>query len=78
MDKLEKWIRVYQVLVANKRLLGALIGLLFGILYLIFGLAKTLVFVFFVLVGFLAGHFLDEREDWRDVIDKLLPPKYRE
>ncbi len=75
MDKL---LQVYHFLSANMRLLGTVIGIFFGILYLVFGLFKTIVFAIFVLLGYFIGKMLDDREDWRDVIDRIMPPKHRE
>jgi uncharacterized membrane protein len=75
---MEKMLQVAQFLLGNKRLLGIVIGVLFGILYLIFGLFKTIVFALIVCIGYLIGRFWDDREDWRDVIDRVLPPKFRE
>ena len=75
MDKLAL---AFQFLINNKRIFGAAAGLLFGILYLFFGFWKTLVFAFFVFAGYMVGRLWDETEDWRDVIERLVPPKYRE
>jgi uncharacterized membrane protein len=75
---MDKWLQIYHVLSANKRLFGALVGVFFGILYLFFGLIKTIVFTIFVALGYFIGKMMDEREDWRDVIDRIMPPKYRE
>lgn len=75
---MEKLLQIAQFLLGNKRLLGILIGVLFGVLYLIFGFFKTLVFALIVCIGYLIGRFWDDQEDWRDVIDRVLPPKFRE
>jgi len=75
MDKL---LQIYQALSGNLRLLGTLIGFFFGILYLVFGLFKVIVFTIFVLLGYFIGKMFDDREDWRDVIDRIMPPKHRE
>jgi uncharacterized membrane protein len=75
---MEKWLQIWQWLLANKRWLGVLVGTIFGLFYLIFGLLKTLVFSLFVFVGFYIGKMADDREDWRDVIDRILPQHFRE
>jgi len=75
MDKLAQ---VFQYLQTNKRIFGAVAGLVLGILYLFFGFWKTFVFLLFIGAGYLVGMMLDEKEDWRDVIERLVPPKYRE
>lgn len=75
---MDKWLKLLETLSGNKRLLGTVIGVLFGLFFLIFGLLKTIIFGFFVVGGFYVGKMLDEREDWRDVIDKIVPDKYRD
>lgn len=75
---MERLLQIYQILSVNKRLLGTLIGIFYGFLYLIFGLFNTIVFTIFVVLGYFIGKALDDREDWRDVIDRIMPPKHRE
>lgn len=75
---MERLLTVLRYLLDNKSLLGLVIGFLFGLLYLIFGLFKTIVFALFLTVGYYIGKMWDDREDWRDVIDRILPAKYRE
>ncbi|ARU62219.1 hypothetical protein CBW65_15310 [Tumebacillus avium] len=75
---MDKWLKLFETLSGNKKLLGTVIGVLFGLFFLIFGLLKTIIFGFFVVGGFYVGKMIDEREDWRDVIDKIVPDKYRD
>ncbi len=75
MDKL---LQIVHALSGNKRLLGTLIGVFFGILYLIFGLFQVIIFTLFVAAGYFIGKMMEDHEDWRDVIDRIMPPKYRE
>lgn len=75
---MDKWLKLLETLSGNKKLLGTVIGVLFGLFFLIFGLLKTIIFGFFVVGGFYVGKMFDEREDWRDVIDKIVPDKYRD
>ncbi|MFD2170902.1 DUF2273 domain-containing protein [Tumebacillus lipolyticus] len=75
MDKL---LKLYEALTQNLKLLGTVIGILLGLFFLIFGLFKTIIFGCFVIGGFYVGKMLEEREGWRDVIDKIVPDKYRE
>lgn len=75
MDKL---IQSAQFLIENKRFLGLAVGLVFGLLYLIFGFLQTVAFGLFLTVGYFVGKMFDDREDWRDVLDRIVPQKYRE
>ncbi|MCX7571510.1 DUF2273 domain-containing protein [Tumebacillus sp. DT12] len=75
---MEKWLQIWQWLLANKRWLGVLAGTILGLFYLIFGFLKTLVFALFVFLGFYIGKMADDREDWRDVIDRIVPQQFRE
>jgi len=75
MDKLAQ---AFAFLLANKRIFGAVIGLLFGILFLIIGFWKSVALAFFIFIGWFVGKMMDDKEDWRDVIEKLVPPKYRD
>lgn len=56
------------------KLIGAIAGLFFGILYLIVGFWDTLIFAFIVVVGYYIGSKVDKKEDivpFRDVINYL-------
>jgi uncharacterized membrane protein len=75
---MEKWIRVYEVLAGNKRLFGTVIGVIFGLFFLIFGFLKTVAFALFVFAGYYLGKMWEEKEDWRDVIDRIMPQNFRE
>jgi uncharacterized membrane protein len=75
---MEKWLQAGHFLMENKRVLGMILGLVFGIVVLIIGVLKSLVLLFFVIIGYWIGKFWDQQEDWHDVIERLIPPKYRE
>jgi uncharacterized membrane protein len=60
---------------ANLRMIGVTIGLVLGILYLFVGFWKSLVFVGFIVAGYLVGRWLDNQEDWRDIVQRLIPNK---
>ncbi|GIM44552.1 hypothetical protein DNHGIG_01010 [Collibacillus ludicampi] len=66
------------LLSADRRFLGALLGGVFGLLYLIVGFWKTIVFLGFVLLGYSLGRMFEVNEDWRDVIDRIMPNKSRD
>lgn len=58
------------------RLIGAAVGLLFGLVYLIAGFFKTIVFGLFVGIGYWIGYYKDGREDLRDVVQAIIPEKW--
>lgn len=49
----------------------------FGIIYLLVGFWNTLVFVVFVGTGYYIGRKLDHKEDLREILDRILPGKFR-
>lgn len=59
------------------KVLGLGIGILIGILYLFFGLFKTIIFVFLVVIGYIVGARLDHDESVRDLIERFLPNHWR-
>lgn len=63
---------------ASLRTLGMLAGALLGMLYLFVGFWKALVFAGFIFAGYWVGRWLDSQEDWRDVVERLMPNKSRE
>lgn len=75
---MEKWLQTLQIISVNKRIVGMILGLLFGIVVLSIGLLKSLVLFFFVVIGYWIGKLWDDQEDWHDVIERLIPPKYRD
>ncbi|CAJ1002981.1 MULTISPECIES: DUF2273 domain-containing protein [Bacillales] len=59
------------------KLLGVAAGLFFGIIYLFVGFWDTLVIVVFVGTGYYIGRKLDHKEDLREILDRILPGKFR-
>ncbi len=57
----------------KKEIIGALIGLLISILLLYIGVLRTVIIVIFTLAGFLIGSRDDLEEDFKNLIEKLLP-----
>jgi uncharacterized membrane protein len=76
----KKWEKRLSVLLGEQfgKTVGTLAGVILGILYLIFGFWKTLVFVVIVFIGFYIGGRLDKHDDWRDIIDRFVPDRYRD
>lgn len=58
------------------KLLGVLLGFLFGILVITFGFFRTLFVAFCVVAGYVVGKRIDQKEDIMEILDKLLPPGY--
>ena len=56
-------------------LIGAIAGLSLSLLLVIFGLWKTLFILAVTLAGYLIGvRYFSNKEDFRDLLDKFLPP----
>ena len=69
---------IWELLWEHKgKLVGIGAGLFFGIIYLRVGFWYTLVFVVFVGTGYYIGRKLDDKEDLRDILDRILPGKFR-
>ncbi|MDI3256613.1 MAG: DUF2273 domain-containing protein [Kyrpidia sp.] len=60
------------------RMLGTALGLVAGMVFLAVGFWRALIFAFFVWLGYVWGSAWERREDWRDVIERLLPSRYRD
>lgn len=56
------------------RIIGALLGLIVGLLWAILGWWKAAIFLFCVALGYFVGLRLDRRDSWREIIEKILPP----
>jgi len=69
---------MWEILWEHKgKLLGVAAGFFFGILYLLVGFWDTLVFLVFISTGFTIGRKLDHKEDLRDILDRILPGKFK-
>jgi uncharacterized membrane protein len=58
------------------RLIGTLAGLFLGIVYLIVGLWKTIVFALIVGIGYFVGRECDGRKDLRQVLEDWFPDRW--
>lgn len=56
---------------------GAALGMIVGILIIIFGLFNTLFIVACGILGYIVGKRVDEEESIVEMIDRLLPFHYR-
>jgi uncharacterized membrane protein len=59
------------------KVLGVAAGLFFGLLYLIVGFWDTLVIIVLVATGYYIGRKFDQKEDLRDILDRILPGKFK-
>ncbi len=68
-----------KTLVTNNigKVVGVGIGLVFGILYLIFGFWKTVFFMLIVGLGYFIGTRIDNNDGVRDLVDKIIPKDWR-
>ncbi|PTM58529.1 DUF2273 domain-containing protein [Desmospora activa] len=58
------------------RLIGLVIGVVLGLIYLIVGFWKTVAFGMFVLVGFLIGQQWDDRDGLKEMLESINPGKW--
>lgn len=58
------------------KMLGTLFGLLLGVLYLWVGFWRMLVVALLVMVGFYLGKKVDEKENLRDALARILPDHF--
>ncbi len=67
--------RILEVFYQHRgKTLGLLSGFLISILLLTVGFLKTFFIVGCCLIGFFIGRKIDNHEDFRDLIDRILPP----
>jgi uncharacterized membrane protein len=54
------------------RLTGLTAGLIMAILFLTIGFFKTLLIIICVIAGFIIGYFFDDRNDFGNMIDRIM------
>lgn len=59
------------------KILGGIFGLIIGIIIIAMGFLKALFVILCTLVGYYIGKSIDNKEDIRDILDKILPPGSR-
>lgn len=59
------------------KIIGGLIGFIFGILFLLAGFWKTLVILFCTLIGLIIGSRWDINDDIKHLLDRILPPQLK-
>jgi uncharacterized membrane protein len=74
------WIRqsLLHILGLKRRWQGLIVGCVFWLVWMVFGLRATILLLFLAAVGFAVGRVLEERQSWKDVLNKLLSERYGE
>ena len=57
------------------RTIGAIIGFIIAILVLIIGFFRTLFIVLCTWLGYYIGKKSDDRENFKDILSKIIPPR---
>ncbi|MEJ6950089.1 DUF2273 domain-containing protein [Natronospora cellulosivora (SeqCode)] len=71
-------LQLYELFKYNKgKILGALLGFIFGLLLLFIGLWRTLVVFFCTIAGYYIGSRWDIEGNFKKLLDRILPPKKR-
>ncbi|HLV09495.1 MAG TPA: DUF2273 domain-containing protein [Halanaerobiales bacterium] len=60
------------------KLIGALIGFIIGLLVLLIGALQTLLIVIFTGLGYFIGSRWDTEGDFRKLLDRILPPQFKD
>ena len=56
------------------KIISVSIGFILGILILAIGFLQALFVMFCMVVGYVIGKWIDDKEDLMEILDKLLPP----
>ncbi|TZE83446.1 DUF2273 domain-containing protein [Calorimonas adulescens] len=67
--------RFYDILEKHfGKIVGMILGLLFAVLVIAVGFWKTVFVLFCILLGYFFGKIIDNHEDLRSFLDRILPP----
>lgn len=66
------------LLILKRRWQGLIAGVILWLAWMIFGFWSTLLLLVLMVVGFFVGRVLEEKRDWREVVDKLLSDRYND
>ncbi|MFW6021917.1 MAG: DUF2273 domain-containing protein [Halanaerobiaceae bacterium] len=70
------WYQLKEFFIYNRgKVIGSLIGFIFGFLILIIGFWKTLLVFLCTIIGYYLGSRFDMEGDFRKILDKILPPQ---
>jgi uncharacterized membrane protein len=56
----------------KSRVIGVVVAFIIAILFLTIGFFKTLLILICISIGYIIGYFLDDKEDFSNVVDKVL------
>ena len=60
----------------NGKIVGTLVGLLFGVFIILFGFFYTIFVMVCMVSGYVIGKRIDEKENIMARLDRILPPGY--
>ncbi|MCL6627517.1 hypothetical protein [Alicyclobacillus shizuokensis] len=74
------WIRgaLVWLLSQKRRWHGLMAGCLLWVLWMLFGFWAVLGLVILAAAGYMAGRVMEERQSWKEIVDKLLSERYGE
>lgn len=71
----EMFAKLMEIVNRNRgKTVGVLVGFFVSIFFLWLGFWRTLFIVLCCSIGYMIGKKVDNREDFRDLIDRILPP----
>jgi uncharacterized membrane protein len=74
MSWMRQWIE--QIAGLKRRWLGLIVGCLFWLVWMLFGLLATVMLIVCASVGFFVGRLFEEHQSWKEVVDKLLAERF--
>lgn len=60
--------------VNSGKIIGVSMGFVLGMLILVIGFFQALFIFFCMIIGYVIGKRIDDKEDLMEILDKLLPP----
>lgn len=58
------------------KIIGGIAGLLLGLIFLLVGFWKTIIFLGFVAIGVFFGRKFDNNERFKDILEEIIPDKF--
>ncbi len=59
------------------KIIGGILGLIIAIIIISLGFLKAVFVILCTVLGYYIGKLIDNKEDIRDILDKILPPGNR-
>lgn len=73
------WYQLREIIANNKwKVYGTLIGFLSSIFILLIGFWRTLLILLLTVIGYIIGSRWDQEGDFRKLLDRLLPPQFKD